>query len=354
MKKPIFFAIACCIATLASCTDEEPIEVQKIASPGNEVLPESYYENLRAWKKTDHPISYMYHAAYAPLEGSSSLNKDYTSIGDRLISLPDSMDVVNLWMGVPMGTETDAYSPDGYDYAPQAYADMQYCREKKGIKFVAHADMSNYGHVFTIDYPNEGQYVDYDMNSDQSETCFRAYGKWWAQKAIDRNIDGVDFDFEGWSQQRCTWTIQEANKYIGPNSENPDMLLIVDYFSGAPSGDIRNNINFLVRQAYSAQTGITSNSRLSAPSGFTEDMIVLCEQWNQGSNKSNGGNKWSDPAPDGSVMYSLEAYARLSQTRYLGFGGFYLDGDYYFVKAPYYNLRRCIQIANEPVVEEGE
>lgn len=352
MRKTIIFAIACSLATFAACTDEEPIEVQKIASPGNEVLPESYYKALREWKKTDHPISYMYHAAYAPLEGSANLNKDYTSIGDRFISLPDSMDVVNLWMGVPMGTETDAYSTDGYDYAPQAYADMQYCREKKGIKFVAHADMSNYGHVFTIDYPNEGQFVDYDMNSDKSEDCFRAYGKWWAQKAIDRKIDGVDFDFEGWSSQRCTWTIQEANKYIGPNSENPDMLLIVDYFGGAPSGDIKDNINFLVRQAYSVQTGITSNSSLSAPSGFTEDMVVLCEQWNQGSNKSNGGNRWSDPAPDGSVMYSLEAYARLSQTRYCGFGGFYLDGDYYFAKGPYYNLRRCIQIANEPVDEQ--
>ncbi len=324
--------------------------VQKISSPGNEVLPESYYESLRAWKKTDHPISYMYHAAYAPLEGSVNLNKNYTSIGDRFIALPDSMDVVNLWMGVPMPTESDAYS-DGYDYAPQAYEDMQYCRSKKGIKFVAHADMSNYRHTFTIDYPNEGQFVEYDMNLDKSETCFRAYGKWWAQLAIDRNIDGVDFDFEGWTQGRCTWTIKEANKYIGPNSANPDMLLIVDYFGASPSGDIKDNVNFLVKQAYSWQTGANSNSSVRAPSGFPEEMVVLCEQWNQGSNKSNGGNVWQDKAPDGSTMYSLEAYARLSQTRFCGFGGFYLCGDYYFEKGPFYNLRRCIQIANETVTE---
>ena len=52
---------------------------------------------------------------------------------------------------------------------------------------------------------------------------------------------------------------------------------------------------------------------------------------------------------DGSRMYSLEGMARWNPTqgRKAGFGGFYFNRDYYSKTGiPYYNMRRCIQIAN--------
>ena len=58
-----------------------------------------YFENLRAWKKTPHEISYVYYAAWAPLEGQDGY-KDPASWGERFVGLPDSLDIVNLWIFV--------------------------------------------------------------------------------------------------------------------------------------------------------------------------------------------------------------------------------------------------------------
>ena len=47
------------------------------------------------------------------------------------MGLPDSMDIVSLWMGVP---SNDLYQ---IQYAPIAYTDWKYVRKVKGTRFVA-------------------------------------------------------------------------------------------------------------------------------------------------------------------------------------------------------------------------
>ena len=97
--KYIFSVVALASAALGcltSCdTTEEALEIQKLTT-----YDDQYYQNLRDFKKSDHEISYVYYAAWAPLEGATDA-KDPASWGERLVGLPDSIDIVNLWMGIP-------------------------------------------------------------------------------------------------------------------------------------------------------------------------------------------------------------------------------------------------------------
>ena len=67
-----------------SCdTDVEALEIQKLKT-----YDEQYFENLRAFKKSDHEISYAYYEAWSPIEGVTGY-KDPASWGERMVGLPD-------------------------------------------------------------------------------------------------------------------------------------------------------------------------------------------------------------------------------------------------------------------------
>ena len=302
---------------------------------------QAYYKNLREWKATPHTISYVYFAAWAPPEGSTSLYIEYKDMKPRFMSLPDSLDIVNLWMGTPMKEEyTDACfygdvkNPETgemergpmhtYDYSPNAYFDLEYCQKFKGTRFVMHADASHYGQEFELD----GQY--YKVSGDD-EASIRAYGRLVGDIVNTHGLDGVAFDYEGWGPTQIFWVVDEVGKYFGPKGSNPEKLLIVDYFSGIPDGNIEPYINYLVKQAYSMQ-----GAGVGGPSWCPEEKMVYCEQYEQssseGMNYLNGGYPTGQKNDKGETMYTLETYARHASgaTEGLGggFGAYYIDNDY--------------------------
>ena len=126
-----FLAMAAFVGFNSCDTDAEPLVVQDTYK-----YDAQYYENLRAWKKSPHEVTYVYYAAWAPLEGQAGY-KDPASWGERIIGLPDSLDIVNLWMGIP--------TPATH---PVAYQDMVYCQKEKGTRFVFHGDASHFNHTF--------------------------------------------------------------------------------------------------------------------------------------------------------------------------------------------------------------
>ena len=64
----LLFIIAGCFLTVACDTDVEKIEVQKPYT-----YSEQYYEQLRAFKKSAHEISYVYYADWASVEGNTNM-----------------------------------------------------------------------------------------------------------------------------------------------------------------------------------------------------------------------------------------------------------------------------------------
>jgi len=376
MKKlAILFSLAALVVT--GCDNKiEKLELQKFSTYtlDENALSEkdrAYYENLRDWKKSEHTISYVYFAAWAPPEGATSLFIEYKNMKPRLMSLPDSLDIVNLWMGTPMKEEyTDACFYGNvkneetgeierapmhtYDFSPNAYFDLEYCQKFKGTKFVMHADASHYGQEFDL----EGKKW---TVSGSDEESIRAYGRLVVDIVNTHGLDGVDFDYEGWGSQQIFWVVDEVGKTFGPKGTNPEKLLIVDYFGGYPGANIEPYINYLVKQAYSAQ-----GSSVGGPSWCPAEKMVYCEQYEQssgeGPNYLNGGYP-AGTNPQGEKMYTLERYARYSseatEGKGGGFGAYYIDNDYdngasalekkeYSMTnfSNYGFLRRAIQIIN--------
>ena len=354
MKKIIYIlSAALAVAAVSSCdTKVEKLKVQNFKTYSldeNDLSAEdlAYYENLREWKASKHTISYVYFAAWAPPEGSTSLYVEYKNMKPRLMSLPDSLDIVNLWMGTPMKQEyTDACFYGNvkneetgeiergpmhtYDYSPNAYFDLEYCQKFKGTRFVMHADASHYGQEFELKDEETGE-MKYWKVSAGDEASIRAYGRLVVDIVNTHGLDGVDFDYEGWGGTQISWVVDEVSKYFGPQGSNPEKLLIVDYFGGVPPSSIEPKIDYLVCQAYSQQVG--PNPRQA--SGFPAEKMVYCEQYEQSSGEGynflNGGYP-AGTNPEGEKMYTLESYARFSSnaTEGLGggFGAYYIDNDY--------------------------
>lgn len=314
----VFGAVAFC-----SCdTETEALEVQKLKT-----YDEQYYENLRAFHKSDHEVSFAYYEGWSPVEGVSGY-KDPASWGERMIGLPDSIDIVNLWMGVPTNNpEAQGAHFTGTTYAPIAYQDMKICQEKKGIRFVMHADASNYNHKFTVDG------VEYDMSkegSGVSDETMAAYAKWIANTVDEPGLDGVDIDYEGWSGNNLVRLVKELSQYMGPKSPHPEKLLIVDYFNTTPPSELNDYCDYFVQQAYSNQT----SARF--PGNLDDSKMIFCESF--GVFYATGGK--------------LLDYARMKpgNGRKGGCGVFFLGRNYYSQSGiPYNEFRQAIQIMNPAV-----
>ena len=326
MKLKIFsmLAIAAGLTALASCdTDTEALEVQSLTT-----YDEQYYKDLRDYKKTDHEICYVYYQNWRPLEGVSGY-KDPASWGERFRGLPDSLDIVNTWLGIPTKEEH-----------PVAYADMKYCQEKLGTRFVMHADASHYRHTVPV--------LDEDLNpvmkTDESgkqvpDTIFLAdnineenlqyYARYAVKQVVDAEMDGMDWDFEGWSSSNLLPVIKECYKYFGPEGKWPEKLIIIDYFGGSPSSDMNPYCDYLIKQAYSGQ-----GAGAAYASGWDHKKQVMVEAIHQN--------------PDGG---QIENYAAWEKGNKGGCGGYSIRFNYNQDRlgVPYGALRRAIQIMNPAI-----
>lgn len=334
MKPNILSTISVVVATiaLASCsTDAETLEVQTPTT-----YDEQYYQDLRDYKKTDHEICYVYYQNWRPLEGVSGY-KDPASWGERFRGLPDSVDIVNTWLGVPTKEEH-----------PIAYADMKYCQEKLGTRFVVHTDASNYRHsvpvldeslnpIMKLDangaqvYDGNGQPVaDTIFLADKiNEETLKYYARAAVKEVVDAEMDGMDWDFEGWGSSDLLVVVKECDRYFGPTGQWPEKLVIVDYFNIAPGRELNPYCDYLIKQAYSGQ-----GAGCRFVSGWDNKKQVMVEAIHQ---NPNGGQ--------------IENYAAWEKRKKGGCGGFSIRFNYNQDRlgVPYGALRRAIQIMNPAI-----
>lgn len=305
--------------SLTSCdTDIEKIDVQDPYK-----YDAQYYKNLRDFHNSDHEISYCYYSSW-------SYSQSPNSYGQRFIGLPDSLDIINLW--------EDVVTKEKY---PVAYADMKYCQEVRGQKFVMHGDASHYNHQFwyrdenlNIDESRVINLKDIDASGMSREECIRAYARWAVDTVVKCELDGVDFDYEGWGNQDMIWVADECHKYFGPEGKWPEKLFIIDFFGGSPNG-CDDVTDYFVRQAYSWQIGFQTGN-----SGRPYEKLVLCES--TGAEAANGGK-------DGAKVREYAAFEPASG-RKGGFGAFYIDYNYQSTSGiPYKEFREAIQIQNPAI-----
>ena len=309
------FALA---GALFSCTDVENLEIQTPYT-----YSDQYYENLRAYKASDHQISFMWFADYTSSH----------SLGIRFMGLPDSLDICSLWGGVP--------NPKDY---PLVYEEMRFCQRVKGMRFTY------------VTIPNTNDDWAKDFMALPEEERIPAIGDYFLSIIYDNELDGIDLDYEisgCWLHgANFVKLIEYLGQYIGPKGKDSSKLLIVD---GWPIDGGYEYLSYFIAQAYSSYGASDLQNRYNqvAAHGLPPERYIVTE--NMGDYYATGGTPFTEV--DGNVesilggqLYSLEGMARWNPTQGKkgGFGAFYGQRDYNNT-LPYKYFRLGIQCQNPAV-----
>lgn len=316
--------IAC---MFASCdTDVENATVVAPTTYGPQ-----YYKNLRDYKKSDHSIAWGWFADYT----------QSTSLATRFLGLPDSLDICSLWGGIPSDDSTHVDT----HYLPEVYREMKYVQEVKGIRLVVPT-------IIRIRTRPEF-YDSIWVKQNDPQAAMRAYAQDLLRPIFENGLDGIDMDYEPegdpLSGSNLDYFVEYVGQFVGPMASpdstftypdgftikgNPNMLLCIDYYGSAPSGNTNKFTNWYVNQTYGGSPGRVPFS------GCPTEKVVYTE---------NVGDNWK-AAECGQLLN----YARYqpSTGRKGGFGAFFMHRDYIntgYGCSNYANMRHGIQIQNPAI-----
>ena len=316
--------IAC---MFASCdTDVENATVVAPTTYGPQ-----YYKNLRDYKKSDHSIAWGWFAEYT----------QSTSLATRFLGLPDSLDICSLWGGIPSDDSTHVDT----HYLPEVYREMKYVQEVKGTRLVVPT-------IIRIRTRPEF-YDSIWVKQNDPQAAMRAYAQDLLRPIFENGLDGIDMDYEPegdpLSGGNLDYFVEYVGQFVGPMASpdstftypdgftikgNPNMLLCIDYYGSAPSGNTNKFTNWYVNQTYGGSPGRVPFS------GCPTEKVVYTE---------NVGDNWK-AAECGQLLN----YARYqpSTGRKGGFGAFFMHRDYIntgYGCSNYANMRHGIQIQNPAI-----
>lgn len=316
--------IAC---MFASCdTDVENATVVAPTTYGPQ-----YYKNLRDYKKSDHSIAWGWFADYT----------QSTSLATRFLGLPDSLDICSLWGGIPSDDSTHVDT----HYLPEVYREMKYVQEVKGTRLVVPT-------IIRIRTRPEF-YDSIWVKQNDPQAAMRAYAQDLLRPIFENGLDGIDMDYEPegdpLSGGNLDYFVEYVGQFVGPMASpdstftypdgftikgNPNMVLCIDYYGSAPSGNTNKFTNWYVNQTYGGSPGRVPFS------GCPTEKVVYTE---------NVGDNWK-AAECGQLLN----YARYqpSTGRKGGFGAFFMHRDYIntgYGCSNYANMRHGIQIQNPAI-----
>lgn len=316
--------IAC---MFASCDND--VENATVVAPTT--YGPQYYKNLRDYKKSDHSIAWGWFADYT----------QSTSLATRFLGLPDSLDICSLWGGIPSDDSTHVDT----HYLPEVYREMKYVQEVKGTKLVVPT-------IIRIRTRPEF-YDSIWVKQNDPQAAMRAYAQDLLRPIFENGLDGIDMDYEPegdpLSGSNLDYFVEYVGQFVGPMASpdntftypdgytikgNPNMLLCIDYYGSAPSGNTNKYTNWYVNQTYGGSPGRVPFS------GCPTEKVVYTE---------NVGDNWK-AAECGQLLN----YARYqpSTGRKGGFGAFFMHRDYIntgYGCSNYANMRHGIQIQNPAI-----
>lgn len=297
--------------------------------PMKQVLQRSpdYYANLRAYKKSNHQVFFGWFGATG---GEGNPN-----IPGVLDQIPDSVDIVSLWGGVP---PVGSYNHDV----------IKKTQELKGTRFVKVMGADHVSSNMLTKYPNLPVLVALDSMARDM-----------ANEVKESGLDGYDIDYEPNFGQPGIFTTgkdgisgtnlltalyKSLSKYLGPLS-GTGKLLILD---GESTAEVAPYIDYLVQQAYAASSPTNLQNRF-AQYGFgtlPPEKFIVAENFE--SYWEKGGVNFNDPARG--IIPSLlgMAYWQPVQGR-KGGAGVYLAQYEYPLSPDFKFTRQAIQIMNPAV-----
>lgn len=319
------------------------------------IAHEKYLENLRAYKKTDHSLTFGWFGGW-------------TADGPEnrfLSSIPDSVDLVSIWGGWSNLSEAKI-------------KDLRETQQKKGTKFMPCVLLMDLGNAITPDDPEGGSWGQYarkfwgwvDGDDAKIKAAIEKYANALCDTVFKYDYDGFDIDCEPsyaqpfrteknmWLGDRPKWFLDAMAKRIGPKAEDErgrSKLLVVDgevtYYDKFGHGYGADIFNYFIRQSYGASSFYRLDNEASALSAYlskkgvsTADAykkLIVTEEFEKYSSK--GGVDFH--LPDGTITRSYLGMAKWCATgmRKGGVGAYHMEKDY---AANYKYMRDGIQIMN--------
>lgn len=349
----ILAGIALCVC--ASCSDWTELEAEFEEDLRGTNKSEEYYEALRAYKKSDHLLSFAWIGNIS--HGGTDLEKSY-------LGMPDSLDIVSIWQGV----QSDEY-----------WSELRYCQQKLGTRFLRCR--------FASKVPEEYGWTEYqpaDPEKDPEkyaimEKAIQAYANALCDEIDENGLDGLDIDYEptvggpeakgnlGAHQVTMEIWIKELGKRLGPQSGTEKLLTVDGEISHRNLKNLGKYFSYFISQAYNSSSESSLDNRLRSliqcyttstvdPITIEECVRKLIVTENFESLASTGGRNFTDR--DGNKMNSLKGMALYQPyyngepiegiNRIAGFGAFHLEYEYNVSgKAGHYPyMREAIQSAN--------
>lgn len=335
--------------SLVSCSDWMELEAKFEEDTVSPNKTEEYYAALRAYKKTDHVLSFAWIGNIS--HGGIDLEKSY-------LGLPDSLDIVSIWQGI----QSDKY-----------WAEMRYCQEKLGTKFLrckfAGKVPEKYG--WTDPVPVEGDPI--------MEKAIKAYANDICDEIYENGLDGLDIDYEptvggaeakgNLSQYQISMEIwvKELGKRLGPQSGTDKILAIDGEVNNIKLRNLGKYFTYFISQSYGTSLITQLDNKLKQvienypkstvdPITAEECVKKFIVTENFESKASTGGNLYKDR--EGNQTFSLKGMALYEPyyqnkpiegvSRIAGFGAFHLEYEYNVAgkSAHYPYMRESIQAAN--------
>ncbi|QXV64706.1 hypothetical protein INP83_16680 [Mucilaginibacter sp. 21P] len=302
-----------CACSIAACKKQNipaPLDLQKPT-----VYSDDYYIKLRAYKNSDHAKFFLWLADYN-VKGATT-----ASLGERFAGVPDSVDIISLWGGMPDSVNN-----------PNDYKEMRFSQRVKGTKML---------NVTLITQDRLTKYT-------QDDKGIRDFADALVKDTYDHDLDGLDVDYEpngGFYQNQDNFIklMLRLSQFLGPKS-GTGKILDIDYYGDTPPNVLAPYVDFVVQQAYGNGSAAGLQSAYNSISGgYKPGQYYPAETF--GDYYSTGGVQFRDV--NGNTVTSLLGFGQWNPTqgRKGGFGVFYGQRDYYN-PAPYGYIRQAIQACN--------
>lgn len=364
MKKIILnlLALAVFCGGFVACSDWTEPEAENFFEPKSE----AYYQALRDYKKTKHPVTFGWFGNWT---GTG------TSLRGSLMGLPDSVDFVSMW-------------GNWHSLSPEKIADKEAAKSKKGLRVLMCFIVANVGDQTTPawvrDDENWGKltmpsgrpvqseadavnafwgYEEGEKYAAQRDSAIRKYAHSIIDTIEKYDWDGFDYDFEvnyGASgtiagagggdfgdpstnrrlRENFKIFVEELGKYLGPKS-GTDRMLVID---GEPQNmhpDVRDYFDYYIIQAYYSTgygdlddryrkllRGLEANTPEEIEAVTSK--LIYCEDFEKGGYADNGGN-YPFRSRDGKSVPSLMGMAMWQPTNGYtkgGIGTYHMEYDY--------------------------
>lgn len=323
MKNLVFNYILPLLIVLSatSCKKQNTPEALQLQKPP--VSTEEYLANLRAYKKSNHQIAFGW-------MGGSGGDGKFPSMEKRWESVPDSMDIVSLWGGIPQ------------EGSPQMAA-MRFAQEQKGILVTQVNFISGFDALIKKNFASLPEQEGVD-----------AVAKAFSDTVSKYKLNGLDIDYEpGEASERNSLfakpgglerLVKALSPYFGPKS-GTGRLLIVD---GYMTAGVEPYINYYVSQAYNTSSPGSLQGRYNTARGYgiPSEKFVVTENFED--HWKAGGINYTDPVRGTIPSLLGMAYWQPTQGRKGGMGSYHME--YEYANTPDYKfIRQAIQIMNPAV-----